>query len=125
MIAVVERSVLFAAIALAVLAGVLWQSPHAVGSAAAGGLLAFINLIVLRRTVLGILGGSTARRVVLSVALSFKMGLLLAALWVAVRVLGLDPAGVGLGLSALIVGIVGGTMLAQQPQVTERVNPGQ
>jgi hypothetical protein len=125
MIVQVERWVLGAAIVLSAAAGLLWGSPHAVGSTAAGGLLAFVNLVAVRRTVVGILSGSSTARVALGVVLVSKLGLLLAAVWLTVRVLGLDPAGVALGLSALIVGIVGGTLLAPSAQVTDRASPGQ
>ena len=123
MILVVERWVLVSALALSALGAVVWRSPAGVGAVAAGGLMAFINLLVLRRTVSGILAGTRGKRLVLSVALSFKMGALLAAIWVAVRVLGFDPIGIGLGASALVVGILGGTLFAS-PQRAGRAQPG-
>ena len=124
MIAMVERTVLFAALGLAAVAVFVWRTPHGVGSVAAGGLLAFLNLIVLRRTVSGIFTGSQGKKAALSVVLFFKMGLLLAAIWAAVSVLGLDPVGVGLGVSALVIGIVGGALYAPQEQPTDRGQPG-
>lgn len=121
----VERWVLGAALGLSVLAWVLWRTPHAMGSAAAGGLLAFLNLLLSRRTVAGILWGSHRRRAALGVAVVFKMGLLLAAIWAAVQLLGLDPLGVGLGFSAIVIGIVGGSVYAPLGGRTDRAQPGQ
>lgn len=119
----VERWVLLSALGLSALAAVLWRSPESVGAVAAGGLVAFINLLALRRTVSGILGGTTGKQIALSVALFFKMGALLAAIWVAVRLFGFDPVGVGLGVSALVVGILGGTVFSL-PQRAGRAQPG-
>lgn len=124
MIASVEKLVLFAALGLALVAAFLWRTPHGVGSVAAGGLVAFLNLVILRRTVNGIFGGSRGKRAVMSLALFLKMGLLLATIWAAVHVLGLDPVGVGFGASSLVIGIVGGTLFVPQQQRTDRVEPG-
>lgn len=124
MILTVERWVLGAALVLSALALILWGTPHAAGSAAVGGLVAFLNLLVLRRTISGILGGSQRKRVALVVTLCLKMGLLLVAIWAAVQVLGFDPIGVGFGVSALVVGILGGTFFAQQRQRPDQVQPG-
>ena len=115
-IAVIERWVLASALVLSALAWLLWGTPHAAGSAAAGGLVAFVNLLVLRRTISGILVGSQRKRVALVVALCLKMALLLVAIWAVVRVLGFDPIGVGFGVSALVVGILGGTFFTQHRQ---------
>lgn len=118
----IERWVLFSALLLSVIAGVLWQAPFAVGSAAAGGLIAVLNFWVLKRTVRGIIWGSVGTKTALSVVLFLKMGLLLVSVWAAVRVLGFDPVGVALGVSSLVVGIVGGTLASQQ-QLEERALP--
>ena len=56
LIALIERLVLYAALALSVAAVFLWRTPQGVGSVAAGGLLVFLNLYILRRTIVGILG---------------------------------------------------------------------
>jgi hypothetical protein len=45
-------------------------------------------------------------------------------IWAAIRVLGLDPVGVGFGAGALVVGIVGGTFFVPQHQHVDRVEPG-
>lgn len=124
MIATIERWVLGSALVLAALAFLFWRTPHAAGSASVGGLLAFLNLLAVRRTVSGILGGAQSKRVALVVALCLKMGLLLIAIWAAVRVLGFDPIGVGLGVSSLVVGILGGTFFAQRRQSLDQVQPG-
>lgn len=118
LLSMVEWWVLDSALVLAIVAGLLWRNPYAVGSAAAGGLLAVLNLLVLRRTVAGFFAEGTGpgRQAVLSVVLFVKMGFMLAAIWAAVRLLGLSPIGVALGVSALVVGIVGGT-LHQAPQL--------
>lgn len=121
----VERWVLFSALGLSALAFVLWRTPHALGSAAAGGLLAFLNLLLSRRTVAGILWGSHRTRAALSVAVVFKMGLLMAAIWAAVQLLGFDPIGVALGFSAIVIGIVGGSVYAPLDRRTDRAQPGQ
>ena len=121
----VERFVLFTALGIAALAGLLWGTAHAVGSAACGGLLAFVNLLVMRRMIGGMLRGSSTKKAAMSVALVLKMGLLLAAIWAAISVLGLDVIGVGLGLSALVLGIVGGTLFASPQQNADRVRTGQ
>ena len=121
----VERWVLIAALGLSMLAWVLWRTPHAVGSAAVGGLLAFLNLLLSRRTVAGILWGSRRTRTALSLALVFKMGLLMAAIWAAVRLLGLDPVGVALGFSAIVIGIVGGSVYTPLAGRADRAQPGQ
>ena len=94
----------------------------AVGSAAAGGLLAILNLLVLKRTVRGILWGSAAKKTTLGIVVCLKMAVLLATIWAAVRLLGLEPLGVALGVSALVVGIIAGTLMTQQ-QITERAQP--
>jgi fucose permease len=121
----VERWVLIAALALSALAWALWRTPHGVSSAAAGGLLAFLNLLLSRRTVAGILWGSRRTRTALSLALVFKMGLLMAAIWAAVRLLGLDPVGVALGFSAIVIGIVGGSVYTPLAGRADRAQPGQ
>lgn len=120
---VVERWVLVSALVLAVVAGIVWKTPLAVGSAAAGGLLAVLNLLVLKRTVQGILWGSAVKKTTLGIVVCFKMALLLATIWAAVRLLGLEPLGVALGVSALVVGIIGGTLMSQQ-QSADRAQPG-
>jgi len=119
----VERWVLFSALFLTALAGVLWKTPLAVGSAAGGGLIAVLNLMILKRSVEGILFGSRKKKVTLGLVVCFKMALLLATIWAAVRVLGLEPLGVALGVSALVMGIIIGTLGAQQ-QSTDRAQPG-
>lgn len=124
MMSTVERWVLGSALVLVALAFLIWRTPHGAGSTAVGGLLAFLNLLAIRRTVSGILGGSQSKRVALIVALCVKMGLLLVTIWAAVRVLGFDPIGVGLGVSSLVVGILGGTFFAQQKQGSDQALPG-
>ena len=119
----VERWVLFAALALTAVAALSWRTPEATGSAAVGGLLAVLNLTVLRRTVAGFLGSSVGKQAALSIVLVLKMGLLLAAVWVAVRVLGFDALGVALGMSAVLVGIVGGTLAFGQQAQNTRAQP--
>ncbi len=115
LLALVEWWVLASALALTVVAGLLWRTPNAVGSAAAGGLIAVLNLLVLRRTVAGFFeGAGPGRQAALSVVLFLKMGLLLAAVWAAVRFLGFSPVGVAVGVSAIVVGVVGGTLHAPQ-----------
>lgn len=118
----VERWVLVSALVLSAVAGLLWKTPMAVGSAAAGGLLAILNLLVLKRTVRGILWGSAAKKTTLGIVVCLKMAVLLATIWAAVRLLGLEPLGVALGVSALVVGIIAGTLLTQ-PQITGRAQP--
>ena len=120
----VERWVLVSALVLTVIAGGVWWTPLAVGSAAAGGLIAVLNLMILKRTVQGLMWGSTGTKAALSVVLLFKMGLLLTTIWAAVRVLGFEPVGVALGSSALVVGIIGGT-LRSQSQSADPAQPGQ
>lgn len=113
LLALVEWWVLASAFALTAIAGLVWRTPNAVGSAAAGGLIAVLNLLVLRRTVAGFFeAGGPGKQAALSVVLFLKMGLLLAAIWVAVRFGGLSPIGVGIGVSAIVVGVVGGTLHA-------------
>ncbi len=121
-LSVVERWVLLSALFLTVLSGVFWQTPLAVGSTAAGGLIAVLNLLILKRSVEGILFGSQKKKITLGIVVCFKLTLLLTTIWAAVRVLGLEPLGVALGVSALVMGIVIGTLGAQQ-QSTERVQP--
>lgn len=116
----VEWWVLGSALFFTLLAGLLWRTPNAIGSAAAGGLLAVLNLLVLRRTVAGFFDGSSpAKQAALSVILFLKMGVLLAAIWASVALLGFSPVGVGLGVSAIVVGVVGGTL--QTPR--QRMEP--
>lgn len=119
----VERWVLVSALALAAIAAGIWQTPLAVGSAAAGGLIAVLNLAILKRTVQGILWGTRRTKTALSVVLFFKMGLLLTTIWAAVRLLGLEPVGVAMGVSSLVMGIIGGTLVAGQQQVGDRAQP--
>jgi len=70
-----------------------------------------LNLLVLRRTVAGFFDGAgPAKQAALSVVLFLKMGLMLAAIWASVALLGFSPVGVGLGVSAIVVGVVGGTL---------------
>ena len=118
----VEWWVLGSAIVLTAAAGVLWRTPHALGSVAAGGLLAVLNLVVLRRTVAGFWSssGSPARQVGLAVVLFLKMGLLLGAIWAVVKLLGFSPIGVGMGVSATVLGIMGGTLAAPQQRNAKR-----
>jgi hypothetical protein len=110
----IERWILLTALVLAAASLVLWQTAHGVASVATGGLIAFLDFLILRRTTTGIFEGSQRKRAALGVALMLKMGLLLAAVWAAVSVLGFDPVGVGLGVSALVIGIVGGTLFTPQ-----------
>jgi hypothetical protein len=119
----VEQWVLCSALLLVMMAALLWRTSHGVGSTAAGGLLAVFNLAVMRRTVGGFLHASVGKQAGLSVILVFKMGLLLTAVWAAVRVLGFDALGVALGVSALVVGIVGGTVHAMQHEQVSRAQP--
>lgn len=118
-VSTVEKSVLFSALALSLIALAIWQTPNAVGSTAAGGLIAFLNLLVLRRTVRGILKGSSGQRVIMSLVLMFKMGLLLAAVFASVFVLGFDPLAVGLGASSLFIGVLIGSFYNHQLQQVE------
>ena len=124
-ISTVERFVLFTALGLAAFAGLFWGTFHAVGSVACGGLLAFVNLLVMRRMIGGMLQGTNTKRAAMSVALVLKMGLLLAAIWASISILGLDAIGVGLGLSALVVGIVAGTLFVSPQHNTDRIRTGQ
>jgi hypothetical protein len=122
----IERWVLVSAIALTAVAGLMWRTPLAMGSAAAGGLLASLNLLALRRLVGGIIAGGTRNGVkaLLAFLLFLKMGLLLVAIWATVRFLGFSPVGVGFGASALIVGVIGGSLYSPQGRSVKRANIG-
>jgi hypothetical protein len=113
LLTVVEWWTLGSALVLTVVAAVIWRTPDAMGSTASGGLIAVLNLLVLRRTVTGFFESpGPGKQAALAAVLFLKMGLLLGAIWAVVRLLGFAPLGVGIGVSALVLGVVGGTFSA-------------
>ena len=104
-----ERTGLLTAVAATALSGAIWGAAG-LRAAAFGAALACANLWVMRRLVGKALreaeaGHSDAAIKRLMVLLLFKLPILAALVWVAVRPLGLEVAPFALGLSALVVAI--------------------
>jgi len=109
----VEHWVLASALVLSALIGVISRDILLAGSSAAGGLIALGNLHIWKRTAEAFVSGTQRRQALLSVLMLLKMGLLLAVVWLAVHGLGLSPVGLAFGIGALLVGIVGSSLLAR------------
>jgi hypothetical protein len=75
-------------------------------AAAVGATLAAANWLAIRWIVSRVLSGDARTRAALLSLLGAKMGLLGAVVYLCLGPLGLDPAGLGAGLSALVAGIV-------------------
>jgi hypothetical protein len=104
-----ERTGLLVAVAAVALSGIIW-GPAGLRASAFGAALACVNLWVMRRLVGKALreaeaghGDAALKR--LMALLLFKLPILAALVWVAVKPLGLPVAPFALGLSALVVAI--------------------
>lgn len=80
-----------------------------------GAAVALLNWASLRWILRRVQEGSARTRTALMVLLAGKMGALGAVVWVVLRVLHLDAGGFGLGLGALVVGLVVGGLGSGAP----------
>ena len=101
-----------AVLALPMVLVALWLGgmPSAIG-ALAGSALAFVNWLAFRFLLRMLMRVSEKAKSVLMILLVAKMGLVLFLASALVRVF--DPLGVLLGMGALVLGILGGTIHAQ------------
>lgn len=108
--AVYDRAVVGAALALAVLAVLLWGPGDRAIATALGGTLATANWLALRRLVGRLLRPvreTSPRRAWTAVLFGLKIVVLFGGTWFLIRFVGLDPPALALGYSALVVGLLG------------------
>ncbi len=105
-----------AALALTLLATLLWGVGLEALATSLGGTLAVLNWLGLRWVVARLLGtrpaGGGRRKLLLAGLFVVKFGLLLGAVWALIRWAGLEPMGLALGYSALVVGLLGAAFLS-------------
>ncbi|MBN1773226.1 MAG: hypothetical protein JXB32_18330 [Deltaproteobacteria bacterium] len=108
--------VVAAALALTVVGTLLWGVGREALAAGLGGTLAVLNWLGLRWVGARLLGarpaGGTRRRVLLGVLFVLKFGLVIGVVWALIRWAGLEPMGLALGYSALVVGLLGAAFLS-------------
>ena len=118
-LSVVERTTLIVAVALTCVAGLVWGTAGTV-AAAVGGALASLNIGVMGRLVSRALerarAGRTTEASLFGAGMIAKMMVLVALVWLAVGVGHLAVPAFALGLSALVLSVVGtGLWLAMRP----------
>ena len=105
-----------AALALTLVATLLWGVGLEALATSLGGTLAVLNWLGLRWVVARLLGtrpaGGGRRKLFLAGLFVVKFGLLLGAVWALIRWAGLEPMGLALGYSALVVGLLGAAFLS-------------
>ena len=118
-LSIVERTTFILAVALTCVAGLVWGTSGTV-AAAVGGALASLNIGVMGRLVRRALerarAGRTTEASLFGAGMIAKMMVLVGLVWVAVSVLHLRVPAFALGLSALVLAVVGaGLWLAMRP----------
>ena len=106
---------------IAVCAAIAVAASYALGGARlgtgalVGAVVALLNWASLRWIVRRVQQGSARSRAVLMTLLAAKMGVLAAIVWIAVGRFQVHPAGFGLGLGALVVGLTLGSLASHTP----------
>jgi len=104
-----------AALALTLVGTLIWGVGREALATSLGGTLAVVNWLGLRWVVARLLGarpaGGRRRTLLLGTLFVVKFGLLIGIVWALIRWAGLDPLGLALGYSALVVGLLGAGML--------------
>lgn len=101
----IERVALLILAAATVLTLVVAELPFALGTFV-GGLLGIANFTILRRLMAGIVAsGSQPEKAMLSFVLLFKFGLVGASIFLVMRFLPIDPMGLMIGVSTVVVSI--------------------
>lgn len=83
-------------------------APVAIG-AAVGGALSLLNWIALRWVGRQLTSGAVRQKRAAGVLLALKMGVLMVLCWFLVTKLGVDPIGLMVGLTGLVLGVVLGS----------------